>query len=409
MGTFRDYLSVYRGLSRDTRLLIYAGAVNSLPFGVIGVALPIYLKLLGYHESAIGAAFSVNGGVAVLLIVPFGILADRFGRKRMTILGGLVQASAMFLLLGAANPVLLYTSAVLSGVAEALFFSTVQALMADSTTQENRTAALGISFFATSAAAAIGAIGSATPDLLRGAGWSVESAYAPLFLATGLVLLASPLLIFWVSVAGTRKAAGGPLLPRRSGGIIVKMLATNLVIGLGAGLIVPIFSLWFFLKFGQTESFTGPLFAVGAALNAVAFLAAPVLARRFGFFRTVFALTASGTILLLLLAVSPWLALASVFFLARNSAMNMSWPVMSSFLLTVVDPSERSSASAVVGLSFRLPFAVSTAFGAAMMAQNVDLPLYVTTALYAVGAATFFVFFRRVEEPRPLAAAGPAT
>lgn len=409
MGSFREYLSVYRGLSRDTRLLISAGAINSLPFGVLAVALPIYLKLLGYLEPAIGAVFSVNGGVAVLLIVPFGIVADRFGRKRMTILGGLCQATAMFLLLGAANPVILYGSAILSGTAEALFFSTVQALMADSTTTENRTAALGISFFATSAATAMGALASSTPDFLRGAGWALQSAYAPLFVATGLALLASPLLILRVFVQETRKAAGGPLLPRRSGGIIAKMLVTQLVIGLGAGLIVPIFSLWFFLKFGQTESFTGPLFAVGAALNAVAFLAAPVLAKRFGFFRTVFALTACGTVLLLFLAVSPWLALASVFFLARNSAMNMSWPVLSSFLLTVVDPSERSSASAVVGLSFRLPFAVSTAFGAAMMAQNVDFPLYVTTALYAVGAASFFVFFRRVEEARPTAAGGPAT
>jgi hypothetical protein len=237
----------------------------------------------------------------------------------------------------------------------------------------------------------------------------VGSAYAPLFVGTGLALLASPLLVFRVSAPETRRPKGAALLPRRSGGIITKMLVSTLVIGLGAGLIVPIFSLWFFLKFGQTESFTGPLFALGSAVNAFAFLAAPVLARRYGFFRTVLALNVCGTLFLLALAASPWFAVAGVLYLARNASMNMSWPVLSSFLLTVVDPSERSSASAVVGLSFRLPFAVSTTFGAVMMAQDVDLPLYVTTLLYGLGAAIFFVFFRGVSEARPAQAPEPAS
>ena len=49
-------------------------------------------------------------------------------------------------------------------------------------------------------------------------------------------------------------------------------------------------------------------------------------------------------------ATIPILPLAAVLYLARNSAMNMSWPILSSFLMGVVHPEERSSASAVVGL-----------------------------------------------------------
>jgi len=52
-----------------------------------------------------------------------------------------------------------------------------------------------------------------------------------------------------------------------------------------------------------------------------------------------------------------------------------------------------------VGISFRLPFAVSTTVGAAMMAANPDLPLLITAALYAVGTVAFWVFFRSVSAP----------
>ena len=48
---------------------------------------------------------------------------------------------------------------------------------------------------------------------------------------------------------------------------------------------------------------TGPLFAVGSAVNAVAFLVSPLLARQHGLVRTVVTLQAMATFLLLGMAV----------------------------------------------------------------------------------------------------------
>jgi MFS family permease len=386
-------------MSRNARLLVLVGAIDSLPFGVLAVGLPLYLKFLGYEEGLIGLLFTINGGVAVILTVPFGIVADRYGRKRMAVAGGLASSVSFFLFLGAPDPSIAILAAACGGLAEALVFSTLQALLAESSTSENRTAVFGISFFAGASATALGGLAATTPEFLRTAGWSPWAAYAPLLVGTGLALLAGPILILRTTLPETRTAGRRGLLPRRSASLISKFLVTNLIIGLGAGLIVPIFSLWFFLKFGQTEAFMGPLFATGSALNAVAFLASPLLARRYGMIRTVFALSAGGTLMLFGLALIPSLPLAAVLYLARNSAMNMSWPILSSFLMGTVHPEERSSASAVVGVSFRFPFAISTAFGAAMMAQSVDLPLFVTATVYAIGTASILVFFRGMPEP----------
>ncbi len=125
--------------------------------------------------------------------------------------------------------------------------------------------------------------------------------------------------------------------------------------------------------------------------------------------RSVVTLQGVATFFLLGMALIPSLAIASVLYLARNATMNMSWPVMSSFLMGAVEPDERSSASAVVGVSFRFPFAVSTTFGGALIAQNPDLPLFVTSLLYAVGTVAFFGFFRGVRETPEKDAAAPSS
>lgn len=408
--SLREYVRVYRTLSRDAKLLIAAGMISSIPFGVVAVALPIYLSFLGYPEVVIGGFFSIVGAVAVVLAIPFGILADRFGRKRMMIVGGVTGGFAFMLLPSAENPVVLYASAITAGLSQALAFSTLQALLADASTEENRTTVFGVSFFLGAAATALASLAASSPDYLRSAGWDVVAAYSPLFLGTAATLIFGAVILLWVRLPERGGSRERSLLPRRSARIISKFFVANIIIGLGAGLIVPIFSLWFFLKFGQTEGFVGPLFAAGNALNAVAFLAAPVLAGRHGLVRTVVALQGTATFLLLGMALTPpataWLMVASALYLGRNATMNMTWPVMTSFLMGTVDPAERSAASAVVGVSFRLPFAVSTAFGGAMMAQDADLPLFVTTSLYAVGTAAFAFFFRHVRVSEPGAVLG---
>ena len=404
--SFREYGSVFRGLDRAAKILVLVGGVNSIPFGVFSVALPIYLYFLGYAPVVIGTVFSIQGAVAVVLIIPFGILGDRYGRKRIVVLGGLLSSASFFLFPFADSLALLYLAAVLAGLAGALAFAPYQAMLADVCREHDRTAVFGMSSFVGSAAGALGALAATTPDLLRGAGWAIQARYMPLFVGSGLVILLGAVLVARLPLRETRRGPRRGLLPRRSGRIISKFFVSNMIIGLGAGLIIPIFSLWFFYKYGQTESFTGPLFAVGNVTNAVAFLVAPLLARKHGLVRTVVTLQAAATFLLLGLAVLPhepillWILLASVLFLARNATMNMSAPVSTSFLMGAVPPEERSSASAVVGVSFRLPFAVSTTFGAAMMAADPDFPLFITASLYAVGVTMFYVFFRNVPETR---------
>jgi len=405
-GEGRGFLASFRGLPRVAWLLIGAGSVFWVLVGLYSVSLPIYLKRAGYDELFIGFVLTLTGLVAVLLVVPFGLLADRFGRKRMMMIGAVANVASGAIL---AAPIVVPTLsghsalflgfAVVAGFAEAAFFSTWGALLADSAPAARRTAVFGLSFFFSQLAGGAGnVLGSFADYTFTASLANLETAYG---MAFGITAVIAALALFFLRAARVHEelaAEGAPAfrLPKKSRGIIGKFLASNLIIGFGAGIVIPLFTLWFFLRFGLAETFTGPLLGVSAVVNAFAFLVAPAIADRYGFVRTIVSVSGVATVLLVLIPIVPDLYAVAVLYIVRNALMNMTWPVSSAFLMNTVDASERSAASAVTGAAFRLPFAVSTTIGGALLRVDLSLPFFVTGVFYTAGVFAFWAFFRNV-------------
>jgi MFS family permease len=113
------------------------------------------------------------------------------------------------------------------------------------------------------------------------------------------------------------------------------------MIGLGAGLTIPFINLYFRNRFGREAGEIGLYFTGAQALVMVAFLAAPLLARRFGPVKTVVACQLSSIPFFFVLAVTTSLPVAVTAFLLRHACMNMVHPVGSHFAMEVVNPRER--------------------------------------------------------------------
>lgn len=399
-----------RILNRNVLLLVVGGSLFNVPIGFIFVALPIYLgRLPTVPSELIGLPFTTMGLVAVTVMVPFGMVADRFGRRRMLFLGGVagIVAFVLFSFVDTLEGILL-VAAVL-GLAEGFYFSTWNALLADATTPETRNSVFGISFFAAGIALAAGSMVGWFADQAIQRGASPQEAYQPLLLLLGLLVVPTPLMVLAVRLPRIPPTGARTWLPRRSMAIISKFMVANLLIGFGAGTLIPLLSEWFRLQFGVGETFTGPLYAVSSIVNAFAFLLAPALARRIGAVPSIVVAQAVATALLFAMPFTPLLQAyglpsAATLFVARNALMNMAWPVMSAFLMGAVHPDERSTASAVTGAFFRAPQASSTTLGGYLLDLNLALPFYVTTFFYILGTAAFWYFFRgqreRVREPR---------
>ena len=183
---------------------------------------------------------------------------------------------------------------------------------------------------------------------------------------------------------------------------LIKFSGANSLIGLGAGFIIPLIATWFFLKFGVSDRYSGPLLAVSSITIGLSGLLSPRMAKRFGIVRAIVINQGLSTVFMISLAFAGNPALAATLYIVRAALMNMSSPLSDSFLMGLVPKERRGLASAINSVVWRLPNSVTTIAGGIILASgNYALPFELATAFYVVAILLFYVFFRNFNDLVP--------
>ncbi len=127
--------------SGRTRILIWMCvliAVNQLGFGSVVPVLPLYARLFGVRQLAIGLAIAVYGLARFLIALPAGQLADRLGRRAALALGGLVTAVGNLLCASAPSYPAFVGARFVAGAGAALVLTSTQIILADISTPAHR-------------------------------------------------------------------------------------------------------------------------------------------------------------------------------------------------------------------------------------------------------------------------------
>jgi MFS family permease len=170
--------------------------------------------------------------------------------------------------------------------------------------------------------------------------------------------------------------------------------------GLGAGLTIPFINLYFRNRFGREAGEIGLYYTGAQALVMVAFLAAPLLARKFGPVRTVVACQLSSIPFFFVLALTTSLPVAVAAFLLRHACMNMVHPVGSHFAMEVVSPRERVRVNGLKQAANKTGWVVANAAGGWMIAHTTLIrdgfttTMAATIVLYIIGSALYWRFFK---------------
>lgn len=112
--------------------------VNQLGFGIISPALPLYADSFGVSEAAIGLTVSIYGLGRLVLAMPAGQLADRWGRRWIMLAGTLITAIGSFLCGLAPTFELLVACRLVAGAGAGLIITGSHVILADISTPENR-------------------------------------------------------------------------------------------------------------------------------------------------------------------------------------------------------------------------------------------------------------------------------
>jgi MFS family permease len=371
--------------------------------GYLTMVISAYLPEIGISSSNIGLLLGVNGVGMILTAIPFGILADRIGRKRILVVS---LSLTMLIYAFTSDFTLLLIGAAIAGAAEGAFLSAWNAMIADLTSAGNRTKAFSLSFIFNGGFTSLGfTLPFLIPFLIPLTGWSSYSLHSAFFVVLAVLAAISPIMLHRL-LRGLKenlrkRVPGEKRLSRIKGPYMRRMLKFSLfnsLIGLGAGLVIPLVPTWLYLKYGVPDSMTGPLLAVCSISMGLASLFSGRIAEKYGPVKAIAFTQGTSTIFMLAIPFMPGAAPAAVVYFIRAALMNMAAPILDSYLMGIITPEERGLASAINSIIWRIPNSVSTVIGGLMFAAGMfELPFIIAAILYIVAISAFFINFRNVK------------
>lgn len=396
------------GLSRNAKLFLAMVSVSALGNGIFLLFMNLFVLSRGNDEAFLGLLMSSMSLSALLLGLPMGVLVDRMGRKRAMMAGATLSVAATLLLTLPPADWPLMVAAVFYGAGNALFMAAGPAFMAENATEDERPTLFSLQSGLSMLMGFLGsAIGGSFPALygllLRVHPESVTAYRATLLTAEGMMAFA---LIPLLMIREERGRLGGERRPpftlrdfpfRRD---VVALLVPELVIALGAGLLIPYLNIFFKQRFHIPDSVLGLTFAVSQLLMGSATLLAPILAERWGKIRTVVFTQLASLPFLLALGFVPVLPVAVGAFWMRATLMNMAGPLYTAFAMERVRENERGTVGAMIGVAYSVGQSIGPGISGFVQRSFGFPPLFLTTAAtYLFASLLTFALFGRAECP----------
>ncbi len=398
----RGFYLCYSGLGRDAKLLILSSSIWSVTFGFLDVTYAPYLGILGQPGEIIGTLMLISSLSSAILMIPFGILADRYGRKPFLLVSAAFSAFSLGMYFFVTDIVLFGILELIKGLSWAMSWGTSGAFLSDKTSEKQRSYAFGLSSFGFAIGAVVGYIMGAVPDFLTTIyGMDYPQSIRVMYLAAAVVAFVSLFPLIPVKEV-KRPLAELKWLNITSWRVVSWVALTQALIGLGAGFMIPWFSYYFKLKFSVNLAEIGVVFAISQIGMAIAFLIVPKLSEKIGNVGTIVYSQATSILALLLISVSPDFTIASILYLIRVILMNMTGPAFSSFFMGLLKREERASGNSFVWALWNIGNALPRPIAGYIM-DNIflDMTLYICASLYSVSTVIFYGVFRKVEERNP--------
>lgn len=395
---------------RNVVLLFSARSIRLFAYGALSVVLALYLNEAGLSSADIGLLFTLTlaGDAGITLWIT--TTADRFGRKKMLLLGAglMVMAGVVFSLTG--NIMLLMIAGIIgvispSGNEIGPFLSLEQAALSQLLSSEQRTRAFGWYNLAGSLAAAAGALaGGLLSQSLINTGLSELESYRAVILgyaACGIVLMAfflflSPEVEATASVPSQERVLG----LHKSKRVVLKLSALFALDAFAGGFVIQsMVAYWFHIRFGLDAGVLGSIFFGANILAGVSALLAVRIANRIGLIRTMVYTHIPSNVLLCLVPFMPTLGLAITVLLLRFSISQMDVPTRQSYTMAVVAPDERSAASGVTTIARSIGAAASPVLAGVFLASPILLsaPFLVAGSLKIVYDLLLYRSFKKAD------------
>jgi len=362
-------------------------------YGMLAVILALYLERIGLNRAAIGLLFSCTMFGDILVSLFLTTRADRFGRRKTLVIGALLMLGASIVFVMTDWFWLLAIAATIgvlspSGNEVGPFLPVEQAALSEELSKEKRVGILAwynlVGYFATALGALTGGMGS---QAMQHSGMTEIASFRIVIVFHGLIGIGMLLLYLGISPHAETKAkkATAPMWLglHKSKRTVLQLSGLFSIDAFAGGFVMQsLIAYWFHLRWGANEAQLGELLFFGNLFAGVSSLLAVRIARRFGLINTMVWTHIPSNVLLILVPLAPNFGAAMALLLARFCLSQMDVPTRQAYVMSVVEPDERSAAGGVTNVARSIGTTIAPLFtGIAFAVPVAGIPFLVAGTL----------------------------
>jgi MFS family permease len=368
------YLRKTAQFSRNAKLVLIYSAITGLAFGVFRFLFNFYVLSLGpeYDEAFVGTLQTASSFASIAMALPAVYIADRYSHKGIMVTTGWLSGFFFLglVLLPSKLPLILFSMA--AGMAMSARQVAMAPFLMANTADEERQWVFSFNFGVMTVAGFMGnLLGGMMPTW-----FSSLAGVAPTDTLAYQLTLGSMMLVTILSIGPLRFIQPTALDPerkvempwtqlRRHGRRLSYFLLPQLIIGLGAGLMMPFMNIYFRNVYERPDPTIAIIFAISGLGMAVAQFVGPPMADKWGKIGAVIMTQIVSVPFLILLGLGAWFTVnqpqtagfwfivASVAFIIRLSLMNLSNPIYQTFILERVPRDAQALAMSLSSIAFQ--------------------------------------------------------
>ena len=390
---------ILNDFSKNSKAFLLSHALTTVSMGIFSVIFNLYILELGFSAAFLGLVISSNLIASAVSLFPGGALCDRIGRKNTLLLSTALKLISIIVLCSVTDRYLLVLANSIRGISNSLTRVSVDPFMMEQSDQYERMHLFSIDAALRSFSRMAGSLlGGLLPTLfaLAVSGLVVQYQYT-LYTAGGFTVLALfPLLYITETTLPASPHHESTSLLSGKRAFVFKYTLCSIIIGFGAGIIVPFFNVYFSQVLLASAAEIGLMFSAGELSMGIASLVLPFLVRKFGKVGSTVLTQAVSIPFLLLIMVSTRLFFAFVGFFMRMTLMNMAHPAQNNFYMGEIPEHERGKANSISHFGSTIFRAAGSDIGGYLIAAGTFSHAFqVTAVLYIVGTVLFYWFFRK--------------
>lgn len=389
----------------------------------MGNILSLYIVLFSEEAGGIfgltsnellGITAGISGVAMTVFVFPAGALADKYRRDVMLRIAAFVGVAGMLVLGFAGNILLIFIAMFLWGAFQGISRPAFESILADSLASGSRSGVYSKIHLTRQGGMALGPFLNVALFMILGDRWDISILRSVMLVGIFLSLISAVVMflfrddksmgdesesLFTFDIGGGE--GDSERLSRLAGKIPLLLVASNVVIGMGAGMTVKFFPVFFrdiyYLKPISVQLIMGATFIFTGYFGIVA----QRLSLKKGRAEMIFTVQFLATLCLAAIAFYPPLLVLVPLFVMRGSLMNAAQPLSRSILMDVVPKKHRGKWNSVETIAWGLFWNASAVVGGFLIGEsNFRLCFLITAGVYAAGTVPVLFLIPLVHRER---------